>query len=93
MLQFCREHRRLDAVHPAVTPDEGVPILGRLTMIGDEARTIGRVRVIGDDRSGITVCPEILAWIKTKGRNIAECAGPSSFIVGAVRLRTIFDHF
>src|SRR5436190_15998856 len=70
MRQFCRQHRRLDAVHAAVAPDKRVLVLGRLAMVCDQPSTLGGPGVVGDDRSGVAIRTEILAGIKAKRSNV-----------------------
>ena len=54
VFQLDAQNRALNPVHPAIPADHIMVILARLTVITIHGHAVLQIRVVGDDRAGLT---------------------------------------
>src|SRR5439155_7543168 len=75
--QLDAQDRALQAIHPAVPPDDGVLVfLAGPTMVAHLAHSIRQLVVGGDHRPGVTAGPQVLSRVEAEASGVAGGAGP-----------------
>ncbi len=91
VLQLHPQHRRLHFVEPRVEALELVAILHVGTVVAQRRDALRQHGVVGQHRTAVAECAEVLRRKETEGRRIAERAGLASVAHRAMRLRRVFD--
>ena len=75
MIEFDRQHSRLDTIHPRIPPHSIMVIFSRLSMIPQHAQGFGENLIVCHNGSGISVCSQIFTGIKTETTQVPHGSG------------------
>ena len=83
----------LQAVHPAVPPDEGMLVLlSGPAVIASLSHAVREIRIRGDDGSGVAACPQVLARVEAETAGLPEVARLPAMAGRSLSLGRILDH-
>jgi hypothetical protein len=93
VFQLDAQHRRLQFVDPEIAADERMKILRLAAVHAQHPHVLGELRVIDRAQSRIAEGAEILARKEREAADVADRADAHAAVLGADRLRGIFDDF
>src|SRR6266542_4705178 len=88
MRQFCIENSCLQTIHAAI--DASHDVIATATGTRESRHPVSRATVIRHNASGTPIGPQIFAWIKGKGRNVAKGSHERAIVLREMCLSAIF---
>src|SRR5512132_4448261 len=91
MPKLHRQHCTLNRIHAVVESFQHMAIPLGLSPVAQSPNAPCHLVVIGDNGAALAAGAEVLARIEAEASEVAETAGAAACVLGAVRLRRIFD--
>ena len=91
--QFHSKHRALNSFHPVVVALDFVHVFALLTPVAQHADLGVVSRIVRHNRPRLAVRAEVLTRIEAEAAELADAAHAASFVLRAVGLGGVLDHY